>query len=179
MRRHVSTKKDFDHFNLEMRPDIHADSNAIHARPSNILVAVRDYSRMTHLQSVLQKTNLRRHDIVVMTVRNITLVAQGNTIWRKVSCSQITSANCSRVLLRWLKRKARQWSCWSCLESTRSTRWFRPRRSSSPRDLLPDFPPEWTPKNSRVKSVKPGSDCPNPATLFRWKSSLPTGPPFS
>jgi amino acid transporter len=69
------SKKDFDHFNLEMRPDIHADSNAIHARPSNILVAVRDYSRMTHLQSVLQKTNLRRHDIVVMTVRNITLGA--------------------------------------------------------------------------------------------------------
>ena len=36
---------------------------------------MRDYSRMTHLQSVLQKTNLRRHDIVVMTVRNITLGA--------------------------------------------------------------------------------------------------------
>ena len=60
-------------------------------------------------------------------------MAQGNTIWRKVSCSQITSANCSRVLLRWLKRKARQWSCWSCQGSTRSTRWSRPRRGSSPR----------------------------------------------
>ena len=43
----------------------------MHARPGCVLVAVRDYNRMTHLQSVLQKTNLRRHDIVVMTVRPI------------------------------------------------------------------------------------------------------------
>ena len=34
-------------------------------------MAVRDYNRMTHLQNVLQKTNLRRHDIVVMTVRGV------------------------------------------------------------------------------------------------------------
>jgi hypothetical protein len=67
--------RDFDHFTLEVQPEIHSDSHAIHARPSNILVAVRDYNRMTHLESVLQKTNLRRHDIVVMTVRNVTLGA--------------------------------------------------------------------------------------------------------
>src|SRR5205809_3489885 len=46
-------------------------SGAIHARPGSILVAVRNYTRMTHLENVLQKTNLRRHDIVVMTVRGI------------------------------------------------------------------------------------------------------------
>jgi hypothetical protein len=34
-----------------------------------VLVAVRDYHRMWHLEKVLEKTNLRRHDIVVMTVR--------------------------------------------------------------------------------------------------------------
>jgi amino acid transporter len=67
--------RDLDHFNLEMRSDINADGSALHARPSNILVAVRDYNRMAHLQNVLQKTNLRRHDIVVMTVRNVTLGA--------------------------------------------------------------------------------------------------------
>jgi hypothetical protein len=32
---------------------------------------VRDYNRMAHMQSVLEKTNLRRHDIVVMTVRGV------------------------------------------------------------------------------------------------------------
>jgi hypothetical protein len=36
-----------------------------------VLVAVRDYNNMQHLHSVLQKTNLRRHDIVVMTVRPV------------------------------------------------------------------------------------------------------------
>jgi len=41
------------------------------ARPGCVLVAVRDYSRMTHLQRVLEKTNLRRHDIVVMTIRQL------------------------------------------------------------------------------------------------------------
>ena len=34
-------------------------------------MAVRDYHRMEHLKRVLDKTNLRRHDIVVMTVRPI------------------------------------------------------------------------------------------------------------
>jgi hypothetical protein len=34
-------------------------------------VAVRDYSRLNHLQRILAKTDLRRHDIVVMTVRPV------------------------------------------------------------------------------------------------------------
>ncbi len=58
-----------EEFNLDMRPDISADS--VHARPGCVLVAVRDYHHMSHLQSVLDKTNLRRHDIVVMTVRPV------------------------------------------------------------------------------------------------------------
>jgi hypothetical protein len=37
-----------------------------------VLVAVRDYRRMEHLRRALSKTNLRRHDLVVMTVRPIT-----------------------------------------------------------------------------------------------------------
>jgi amino acid transporter len=58
-----------EEFNLDMREDVSA--KAIHARPGCVLVAVRDYSRMQHLLNVLQKTNLRRHDIVVMTVRPV------------------------------------------------------------------------------------------------------------
>jgi amino acid transporter/nucleotide-binding universal stress UspA family protein len=58
-----------EEFNLDMRPDISA--GVVHARPGCVLVAVRDYGRMSHLQSVLEKTNLRRHDIVVMTVRPV------------------------------------------------------------------------------------------------------------
>ncbi len=43
----------------------------LHARPGCVLVAVRDYHNMEHLKKVLEKINLRRHDIVVMTVRTI------------------------------------------------------------------------------------------------------------
>jgi nucleotide-binding universal stress UspA family protein len=62
-------KAGLEEFNLDMRPDITA--TAVHARPGCVLVAVRDYNRMAHLLSVLEKTNLRRHDIVVMTVRTV------------------------------------------------------------------------------------------------------------
>jgi amino acid transporter len=58
-----------EEFNLVMRPEI--DSRTVHARPGCVLVAVREYKRMVHLQNVLEKTNLRRHDIVVMTVRPV------------------------------------------------------------------------------------------------------------
>ncbi len=60
-------KKGLEEFKLDVRPDIAA--GPIHARSGCILVAVRDYSQMAHLRSVLRKTNLRRHDIVVITVR--------------------------------------------------------------------------------------------------------------
>jgi hypothetical protein len=52
-----------------MRAEI--DAGTVHARPGCVLVAVREYKRMGHLHSVLEKTNLRRHDIVVMTVRPV------------------------------------------------------------------------------------------------------------
>jgi len=62
-------KGGLEEFNLDMQAEITAES--VHARPGCILVAVRDYHRMSHLHAVLEKTNLRRHDIVVMTVRPI------------------------------------------------------------------------------------------------------------
>jgi amino acid transporter len=68
-RRLQATKKGLEQFNLEMQPEVAGES--IHARPACILVAVRDYTRMTHLRNVLVKTNPRRHDIVVMTVRAV------------------------------------------------------------------------------------------------------------
>ena len=58
-----------EQFNLDHQADI--DGGSLHARPGCVLVAVRDYNRMEHLQACLEKTNLRRHDIVVMTVRPI------------------------------------------------------------------------------------------------------------
>ena len=62
--------KGLEEFNLEMQSQVSVGS--ISARPGCVLVAVRDYQRMLPLQKVLEKTNLRRHDIVVMTVRPVT-----------------------------------------------------------------------------------------------------------
>jgi len=64
-----------EQFNLDLRPEISTDS--IRVRSGCVLVAVRDYSRMQHLHSVLQKTNTRKHDIVVMTVRGVSTAGAG------------------------------------------------------------------------------------------------------
>src|SRR5438034_2796295 len=62
-------EKGLEQVNLDLRPEISNQSVSI--RPGNVLVSVRDYTRMAHLESVLQKTNTRKHDIVVMTVRGV------------------------------------------------------------------------------------------------------------
>jgi amino acid transporter len=69
LREHLE-KKPLEEFNLEHQSQVNAAT--LHARPGCVLVAVRDYHNMEHLKKVLEKTNLRRHDIVVMTVRTIT-----------------------------------------------------------------------------------------------------------
>ncbi|HVX65850.1 MAG TPA: APC family permease, partial [Bryobacteraceae bacterium] len=68
-RRRSLEKQGLEQFNLELQPRI--DTEAVHAKPGCVLVAVRDPHRLTHLKRVLEKTNMRRHDIVVMTVRPV------------------------------------------------------------------------------------------------------------
>jgi hypothetical protein len=68
-RRREQRSTALEEFNLEYEPTVAADSVSV--RPGCVLVAVRDYKRLHHLMKVLEKTNLRRHDIVVMTVRNV------------------------------------------------------------------------------------------------------------
>jgi hypothetical protein len=69
LRRAQTEPKGMEQFNLDHQSQI--DSASLHSRPGCVLVAVRDYRRMEHLKRVLEKTNLRRYDIVVMTVRTI------------------------------------------------------------------------------------------------------------
>jgi amino acid transporter len=68
-RRVQKEKKGLEQFNLD--PQAAIGAGALHARPGCIVVAVRDFRRMEHLRRVLEKTNLRKHDIVVTTVRPI------------------------------------------------------------------------------------------------------------
>ncbi len=64
-------KAQYDHhleeFRLQQQPRVEAGS--LHARPGCVVVAVRSPKNMQHLRRTLQKTDLRRNDIVVMTVR--------------------------------------------------------------------------------------------------------------
>lgn len=69
-RRKAEEAPGLEQFNLDHQPQI--DPGSLHARPGCVLVAVRDSRRTEHLKRVIEKTNLRRHDIVVMTVRPIT-----------------------------------------------------------------------------------------------------------
>ena len=68
-RKKLEHRSDLEKFNLDHQSQVTAAT--LRARPGCVLVAVRDYHRMHHLQRALEKTNLRRHDIVVMTVRQL------------------------------------------------------------------------------------------------------------
>jgi len=61
--------KGLEQFNLDLRQSVEAE--AIGARPGCVLVAVRDYTHLSHLEAVLRKTNTRKQDIVVVTTRSI------------------------------------------------------------------------------------------------------------
>ena len=72
VRRHKArAKHGLEHFNLQREPEIQASS--VHARPGSVLVAVRDPAHLEHLRRTLQRTDLRRNDIVVVTVRALGL----------------------------------------------------------------------------------------------------------
>jgi amino acid transporter len=72
-RKKAEHRSDLEKFNLDHQSDVNAQT--LHARPGCVLVAVRDGQRMFHLKKTLERTNLRRHDIVVMTVRPISTAA--------------------------------------------------------------------------------------------------------
>lgn len=69
-RRRAEQQRGLEQFNLDVHADVTDES--VSARPGCVLVAVRDPNRLLHLKAILEKTNLRRHDIVVMTVRPLT-----------------------------------------------------------------------------------------------------------
>jgi len=59
-----------DQFKLNYEQDVTLET--VHARPGNILVAVRDYNTLEHLDRVLSRNGGDGRDIVVMTARLMT-----------------------------------------------------------------------------------------------------------
>jgi len=58
-----------DQFNLNYEQDV--TSQIVRARPGSVVVPVRDYNTLTHLERVLDSTDTESKDIVVMTIRII------------------------------------------------------------------------------------------------------------
>ena len=127
-RKQQRTRSGLEQFNLD-HAGRRSPPTRVHARPGCVLVAVRDYNRMAHLQQVLEKTNLRRHDIVVMTVRPVSTGAgeyelSDNQFFTDYEKELFTPRGDA-----WRRRKARPWTCWWCPAWIRSTPWCRPRPS--------------------------------------------------
>ncbi|HLE82431.1 MAG TPA: APC family permease, partial [Dehalococcoidia bacterium] len=56
-----------EHFQLQQEETVQRESLAI--RPDNILVTVRDYNTLTHLKWVLERTDTKEQDVVVLAAR--------------------------------------------------------------------------------------------------------------
>lgn len=69
--RHAETEK----FRLETPSDVSSES--VHVRPGNVLVAVRNPHRLEHLKKMLEKTDTRKIDIVVLSIRQVTQAGAG------------------------------------------------------------------------------------------------------
>src|ERR1700675_617005 len=74
-----------DHFQLLQRDTV--DRGSLGIRPGNVLVPVRDYNTLNHLRWVLEHTDTREQDVVVMTAR----ISQFGTAAYGLSSEQIFS----------------------------------------------------------------------------------------
>jgi hypothetical protein len=79
---------EMERFRLDTRADLTAD--AVNVRPGNVLVAVRNPHRLQHLDRILRKTDTRKLDIVVLSVRQVTQAASGEHM---LESDQIFSAD--------------------------------------------------------------------------------------
>jgi amino acid transporter len=61
------TASKLDQFQLQHSETV--DLQSVGARPGNVLVGVRDYNTLSHLEHVLDRTNTDEQDIVVLTTR--------------------------------------------------------------------------------------------------------------
>jgi nucleotide-binding universal stress UspA family protein len=67
--------QEMEKFRLDTHDSVSKD--VVNVRPGNVLVAVRNPNRLQHLARILQKTDTRKLDIVVMSVRSVTQAGSG------------------------------------------------------------------------------------------------------
>lgn len=74
-RRRKGHSAELEKFRIDARPDLSA--GGVNVRPGNVLVAVRNPHRLQHLERILKKTDMRRQDIVVLSVRGVNPASSG------------------------------------------------------------------------------------------------------
>jgi amino acid transporter len=74
-RKRTSHETDLEKFRLETAEDVSADT--VHVRPGNVLVPVRNPNNLGHLKRILDRTDTRKIDIVVLRIKNLTPFGSG------------------------------------------------------------------------------------------------------
>ncbi|PWU01241.1 MAG: APC family permease [Terriglobia bacterium] len=74
-KRRSGQKQEVEKFRVDARPDLSAET--VRVRPGNVLVAVRNPNRLQHLARILRKTDTRKLDIVVLSVRQVSPAGSG------------------------------------------------------------------------------------------------------
>jgi hypothetical protein len=91
----VAHDQELERFRLDTRADLSAE--AVNVRPGNVLVAVRNPHRLQHLARILEKTDTRKMDIVVLSVRQVTQAGSGE---HALDAGQIFSVDETTVFSR-------------------------------------------------------------------------------
>jgi amino acid transporter len=86
---------EMEKFRLDTRDEVTCEGVSV--RPGNVLVAVRNPNHLQHLQRMLEKTDTRKLDIVVLSVRRVTQAASGE---HSLDTSQIFSEDETNVFTR-------------------------------------------------------------------------------
>jgi hypothetical protein len=73
--RNARQRQDQEQFRLDESEEV--SQQQIKARPGNVLVACRNPFHLEHLEKVLEKTDTRKVDIVVLSVHRVTAAASG------------------------------------------------------------------------------------------------------
>ena len=87
--------QEVEKFRLDTRESLSAGE--MHVRPGNVLVAVRNPNRLQHLQRILEKTDTRKIDIVVLSVRRVTHAGSGE---HQLQADQIFAGDETTVFTR-------------------------------------------------------------------------------
>ena len=86
---------EMEKFRLDPREEV--SCAGVSVRPGNVLVAVRNPNRLQHLGRILAKTDTRKMDIVVLSVRQVTPAASGE---HSLETDQIFSEDETNVFTR-------------------------------------------------------------------------------